>query len=211
MTERVQRGGMRVAKVLDDLVAERMLPDTGIELDAFWKGFESIVDDLTPKNRALLATRDALQEEIDAWHLARRGQTHDPAAYKAFLSEIGYIVPEGGDFEIETANVDPEIATMAGPQLVVPVTIARYALNATNARWGSLYDALYGTDVIDEDRGARKERDGYNRRPRRRRDRWSGPRDFLDSDIVPLTSGQPCRRRRAMRINDGIRWIRARL
>ncbi len=161
MTQRVQRGGLRVAKVLDDLVAERMLPDTGIELDAFWNGFESIVEDLTPKNRALLATRDALQEKIDAWHLARRGEAHDPDAYKAFLAEIGYIVPEGGDFEIGTANVDPEIASVAGPQLVVPVMNARYALNAANARWGSLYDAFYGTDIIDETPG-REKGDSYN-------------------------------------------------
>ena len=161
MTERVQRGGLRVARVLDDLVTERMLPDTGIELDAFWNGFESIVDDLTPKNRALLDTRDALQEKIDAWHLARRGQAHDPDAYKAFLTEIGYIVAEGGDFEIETANVDPEIASVAGPQLVVPVMNARYALNAANARWGSLYDAFYGTDIIDETPG-REKGDSYN-------------------------------------------------
>ena len=150
-----------MAKVLDDLVAERMLPDTGIELDAFWNGFESIVDGLTPKNRALLATRDALQEKIDAWHLARRGEAHDPDAYKAFLTEIGYIVPEGGDFEIGTANVDPEIASVAGPQLVVPVMNARYALNAANARWGSLYDAFYGTDIIDETPG-REKGDSYN-------------------------------------------------
>ena len=185
MTERVQRGGMRVAKVLDDLVAERMLPDTDIELDAFWKGFESIVDGLTPKNRALLATRDALQEKIDAWHLARRGQTHDPAAYKAFLSEIGYIVPEGGDFEIETANVDPEIASVAGPQLVVPVMNARYALNAANARWGSLYDAFYGTDIIDETPG-REKGDRYN--PARGELVVERTARVLD-DIVPLAQG----------------------
>ncbi len=185
MTERVQRGGLRVAKVLDDLVAERMLPDTGIELDPFWKGFESIVDDLTPKNRALLATRDALQEKIDAWHLAGRGQTHDPAAYKAFLSEIGYIVPEGGDFEIETANVDPEIASVAGPQLVVPVINARYALNAANARWGSLYDAFYGTDIIDETPG-REKGDRYN--PARGELVVDRTARVLD-DIVPLARG----------------------
>ena len=185
MTERVQRGGMRVAKVLDDLVAERMLPDTGIELDAFWKGFESIVDDLTPKNRALLATRDALQEQIDAWHLARRGQTHGADAYKAFLSEIGYIVPEGGDFEIETANVDPEIASVAGPQLVVPVMNARYALNAANARWGSLYDAFYGTDIIDETPG-REKGDRYN--PARGELVVERTARVLD-DIVPLAQG----------------------
>jgi malate synthase len=185
MTERVQRGGLRVAKVLDDLVAERMLPDTGIGPDAFWSGFESIVDGLTPKNRALLATRDALQEKIDAWHLARRGQAHDPDAYKAFLTEIGYIVPEGGDFEIETANVDPEIASVAGPQLVVPVMNARYALNAANARWGSLYDAFYGTDIIDETPG-REKGDSYN--PARGELVVERTAHVLD-EVVPLAQG----------------------
>ena len=185
MTERVQRGGLRVARVLDDLVAERMLPDTGIDLHAFWSGFESIVDDLTPKNRALLAKRDALQEQIDAWHLARRGQAHDAAAYKALLSEIGYIVPEGGDFEIGTANVDPEIASVAGPQLVVPVMNARYALNAANARWGSLYDAFYGTDIIDETPG-REKGDSYN--PDRGELVVERTAQVLD-EIVPLAQG----------------------
>ena len=156
MTERVRRGGLEVAKVLDDLVVERMLPGTGIDADAFWSGFESIVTDLTPKNRALLAHRDALQERIDAWHAERRGRKHDAAAYKAFLTEIGYLMPEGGDFEIATADVDPEIARIAGPQLVVPVMNARYALNAANARWGSLYDAFYGTDIIPETPGREK-------------------------------------------------------
>ena len=185
MTERVQRGGLRVAKALDDLVAEKMLPGTGVGLDAFWKGFESIVDDLTPKNRALLATRDALQQQIDAWHLARRGQPHDPDAYKAFLSEIGYIVAEGADFEIGTDNVDPEIASVAGPQLVVPVMNARYALNAANARWGSLYDAFYGTDIIDETPG-REKGNSYN--PARGElvvERTAGVLD----EIVPLARG----------------------
>ncbi|MDE0452091.1 MAG: malate synthase G [Gammaproteobacteria bacterium] len=185
MTERVQRGGLRVAKALDDLVAEKMLPGTGVGLDAFWKGFESIVDDLTPKNRALLATRDALQQQIDAWHLARRGQPHDPDAYKAFLSEIGYIVAEGADFEIGTDNVDPEIASVAGPQLVVPVMNARYALNAANARWGSLYDAFYGTDIIDETPG-REKGNSYN--PARGElvvERTAGVLD----EIVPLAQG----------------------
>ncbi|MDE0225531.1 MAG: malate synthase G [Gammaproteobacteria bacterium] len=185
MTERVQRGGLRVAKALDDLVAEKMLPGTGVGLDAFWKGFESIVDDLTPKNRALLATRDALQQQIDTWHLARRGQPHDPDAYKAFLSEIGYIVAEGADFEIGTDNVDPEIASVAGPQLVVPVMNARYALNAANARWGSLYDAFYGTDIIDETPG-REKGNSYN--PARGElvvERTAGVLD----EIVPLAQG----------------------
>ncbi len=185
MSERVQRGGLRVAKVLDDLVAERMLPDTGIGLDAFWSGFEAVVDDLTPKNRALLATRDALQERINGWHLARRGQAHDPDAYKAFLSQIGYIVAEGGDFEIETANVDPEIASLAGPQLVVPVMNARYALNAANARWGSLYDAFYGTDIIDETPG-REKGDSYN--PARGELVVARTAHVLD-EIVPLAEG----------------------
>ena len=185
MTERVQRGGLRVARVLDDLVAENMLPDTGIELDAFWSGFESIIDDLTAKNRALLATRDALQEQIDAWHLGRRGRPHDPVAYKAFLSEIGYIVAEGGDFEIETDNVDPEIASIAGPQLVVPVMNARYALNAANARWGSLYDAFYGTDIIDETPG-REKGDSYN--PARGELVVERTAKVLDQ-IVPLAEG----------------------
>ena len=185
MTERAQRGGLRVAKVLDDLVAERMLPDTGVDADAFWNGFESIVESLTPKNRALLATRDALQEKIDGWHLARKGQAHDPDAYKAFLTEIGYIVPEGGDFEIETADVDPEIASVAGPQLVVPVMNARYALNAANARWGSLYDAFYGTDIIDETPG-REKGDSYN--PARGELVVARTARVLD-EIVPLAQG----------------------
>ena len=156
MTERIQRGGLQVAKVLDNLVVEGMLPGTGIGADAFWSGFEAVVTDLTPKNRALLAFRDELQAKIDAWHVERRGRAHDAAAYKAFLTEIGYLVPEGGDFEIATANVDDEIARIAGPQLVVPVMNARYALNAANARWGSLYDAFYGTDIIPETPGREK-------------------------------------------------------
>ncbi len=156
MTERIQRGGLQVAKVLDNLVVEGMLPGTGIGADAFWSGFEAVVTDLTPKNRALLAFRDELQAKIDAWHVERRGRAHDAAAYKAFLTEIGYLVPEGGDFEIATANVDDEIARIAGPQLVVPVMNARYALNAANARWGSLYDAFYGTDIIAETPGREK-------------------------------------------------------
>ena len=156
MSDRVQRGGLQVAQPLDDLVAQRMLPDTGLTAKGFWAGFEAIVEALTPKNRALLETRNALQAQIDAWHGQRRGQRHDAAAYKAFLTEIGYLVPEGGAFEIATTQVDPEIATVAGPQLVVPVMNARYALNAANARWGSLYDAFYGTDIIAETPGREK-------------------------------------------------------
>jgi len=150
MTDRVARAGLQVAKVMADFVEERVLPGTGVTAEAFWAGLDALIHDLGPKNRALLARREEMQAKIDAWHVARRGQAHDQATYRAFLEEIGYLLPEGPDFEIETANTDPEIASVPGPQLVVPVTNARYALNAANARWGSLYDALYGTDALGE-------------------------------------------------------------
>jgi malate synthase len=156
MTDRITVGGLHVAAPLHDLIRDEIIPGTGIEPDAFWTAFADIVADLGPRNRALLERRDALQAEIDAWHRERRGQPIDAAAYKAFLQDIGYLEPEGSDFAVTTANLDPEIATIAGPQLVVPVNNARYALNAANARWGSLYDALYGTDAIPEDGGAER-------------------------------------------------------
>ena len=156
MTERVDRHGLQVAKELDDFIVTEALPGTGVTVEGYWSGFSAIVRDLTPRNRALLAKRDRLQARIDAWHRERRGQRHDPAAYRAFLQDIGYLVPEGGEFEIATANVDDEIAHTAGPQLVVPVMNARFALNAANARWGSLYDAFYGTDIIPESPGREK-------------------------------------------------------
>ena len=156
MTERVHRHGLQVAQELDDFIATEAAPGTGVSADRFWAGFAAIVRDLAPKNRALLAKRDQLQAQIDAWHEERRGQAHDAEAYKAFLEDIGYLVDQGEDFAIATTGVDPEIANIAGPQLVVPVMNARFALNAANARWGSLYDALYGTDVIPESPGREK-------------------------------------------------------
>jgi malate synthase len=157
----VDRSGLQVAEELDRLVAEQALPGTGVELEAFWRGFAELLADLVPKNRALLEKRDELQSQIDDWHVARKGQPLDAAAYKAFLQDIGYLVPEPKPFTITTSNVDEEIAVLAGPQLVVPVMNARFALNAANARWGSLYDAFYGTDIFPEDPGREKGR-SYN-------------------------------------------------
>jgi malate synthase len=156
VSQRVERSGLQVAQQLDTLIAEQVLPGTGVELDAFWQGFAQLLADLVPENRALLAKRDELQAQIDDWHLARKGQPLDAAEYKAFLTDIGYLVEEPGPFTITTQNVDDEIARLAGPQLVVPVMNARFALNAANARWGSLYDAFYGTDIFAETPGREK-------------------------------------------------------
>lgn len=156
MTQSVSVGGLQVNAALKALVDTEISPGTGVSPETVWAAFDAIVHEFGPRNRALLAHRDALQAKIDDWHKARKGQPHDAAAYKAFLGEIGYLQPEPADFEIDTANVDTEIREQAGPQLVVPVKNARYALNAANARWGSLYDALYGSDVISEDGGAER-------------------------------------------------------
>ncbi len=148
MAEMTEIAGLKVASELASFVESEALPGTGVDRDAFWAGFASLVAEFQPKNAALLARRGELQAKIDAWHLARKNQPHDHVAYKDFLVEIGYLEPEGEAFEIDTSNIDPEIATVPGPQLVVPITNARYSLNAANARWGSLYDGLYGTDAM---------------------------------------------------------------
>ena len=159
--DHVEVGGLRIARSLFDFVAEEAIPGTGIECTAFWHGYAALVRDLAPRNRQLLDRRDELQRRIDAWHLEHRGKPTDQAAYCAFLRDIGYLEPEPPAFSIETTNVDAEISAIAGPQLVVPVTNARYALNAANARWGSLYDALYGSDAVPEDGNATR-KNGYN-------------------------------------------------
>ena len=182
--QRVTRGGLDVAEVLAEFVEKQALPGTGIAAEAYWAAFGALVRDLAPRNAALLATRDRLQAEIDAWHAAN-GAPSDIADYRAFLSRIGYLAPEPPEFSVTTADIDPEIATICGPQLVVPVTNARYALNAANARWGSLYDALYGTDAIPETDG-RQRGSGYN--PTRGRAVIAWVREFLDV-AAPLADG----------------------
>ncbi len=149
MSDYIERAGIAVDPALAAFVESEVLAPLGHDSGAFWSGFAQLLAEFAPRNRTLLETRERFQQQIDAWHLARRGQPHDAGAYRAFLEDIGYLVPEPGDFTIGTGNVDPEIATMAGPQLVVPVLNARFLLNAANARWGSLYDALYGTDALD--------------------------------------------------------------
>ncbi len=161
MSSRVTRHNLKVDRTLDAFITNEALPRSGVELDAFWRSVADIVSEMTPRNTALLRIRDELQEKIDAWHLERKGSRIDLEEYKAFLYEIGYLVEEGEDFQIDTQNVDPEIAVIAGPQLVVPVLNARFALNAANARWGSAYDAFYGTDIIPERSGTEKG-DAYN-------------------------------------------------
>ncbi|ATL67583.1 malate synthase G [Nocardia terpenica] len=185
MTERIQVGGLQVASVLHAFVENEALPGTGVDSAAFWSGAEAVINDLAPRNRALLAERDEIQGKLDAWHAENPGTGYDKAAYKKFLTDIGYLRPEPADFRIGTENVDDEIATTAGPQLVVPVMNARFAINAANARWGSLYDALYGTDAIPETGGAEKG-SSYNRVRGDKVIEWA--RNFLD-DAVPLITG----------------------
>ena len=185
MADFVEIGGLKVNKELYHLVRDEIVPGTGVNADRFWKSFGEIVRDLAPKNRALLEKRDKLQKQIDQYHLARKGQPFNREEYKTFLKEIGYLVPEGKRFKVTTANVDPEITKIAGAQLVVPLDNARYALNAANARWGSLYDALYGTNVITEEAGAEKG-EFYN--PRRGAKVIAYTEDFLDK-VVSLKRG----------------------
>lgn len=179
MPDMIEVDGLKVADELKRFIDEEALPGTGIEPEAFWSAFSDILNSMAPRNRSLLAERERLQTAIDDWHLQRRGKTIDMKEYQAFLREIGYIVPEGPDFRIETENVDPEIALVPGPQLVVPLMNARYTLNAANARWGSLYDALYGTDAM----GDAPEGSGYDRARGARVVSWA--KGFLDG-VAPL-------------------------
>jgi malate synthase len=189
MTERTACNGLQVATSLYRFIEDKVLPGTGIDSAGFWKGFDAIVHDLAPKNAALLAERDRLQVELDNWHRANPGPIKDVPAYRAFLQKIGYLVPRQKDVKVTTTNVDAELALQAGPQLVVPILNARYALNAANARWGSLYDALYGTDAIPETDGATKagaNGEGYN--PVRGAKVIAFARNFLDQ-AAPLAKG----------------------
>src|SRR6202050_5517188 len=183
--ERVAVANLQVAKVLHDFIVDEVLPGLGIKALAFWEGLDRLLDRFGPVNRALLRKRDTLQAQIDEWYGARHGQTVDAGAQKTFLEQIGYLLPEGSPFAVDTANVDDEIAAVAGPQLVVPVSNARYALNAANARWGSLYDALYGSDAIPRDGAATRAGGFYTIRGA---GGGARPRPILD-DAVPLAKG----------------------
>ena len=198
MSERLTVGGLNVAQDLYDFINKEVLPGTGIEADALWDGINALMAEMAPRNRALLAKRQEIQEQIDAWHRERQGQAIDMEAYQAFLRDIGYLLPEGEDFSVETANVDEEIASIAGPQLVVPIMNARYALNAANARWGSLYDALYGTDAISQDEGAEI---GKTYNPARGAKVVAWAKALLD-DVAPLAEGS-WTNATGLRIEDG--------
>ena len=196
--DRIGVSGLQVARELHAFIEREALPGTGVSADTFWSGLASLLRDLAPRNAELLSRRDALQQQIDDWHLAHRGKAFDAGEYEAFLREIGYLEPEPGAFEVATANVDPEIATIAGPQLVVPVSNARYALNAANARWGSLYDALYGTDALPETDDANRG-GGYN--PARGAKVVARARQVLD-EAAPLAAGSHADAT-AYRVSDG--------
>ena len=185
MTPRTKAGDLQVATELYDFINREVLPDTGVDAGRFWKGFSSLVTELAPRNAALLAERERLQAELDTWHAANPGPIQDMRAYRAFLEGIGYLVPVPAKAKITTTRVDAELAVQAGPQLVVPILNARYALNAANARWGSLYDALYGTDVIAETKGLEKGK-GYNPKRGAKVIEWA--RHVLDR-CAPLKKG----------------------
>ena len=185
MTQRIHVGDLQVAAELHDFINREVLPEVGVDQGRFWKGFSAIVTELAPKNAALLAERERLQAELDTWHRANPGPVQDVRAYRAFLEGIGYLVPVPAKARISTSKVDAELARQAGPQLVVPITNARYALNAANARWGSLYDALYGTDVIAETKGLERGK-GYNARRGAKVVQWA--RHVLDR-TAPLKNG----------------------
>ncbi|MEL0178118.1 MAG: malate synthase G [Deltaproteobacteria bacterium] len=183
--KRVTIGSLSIDPSLEALVREEIMPGLGLDAEDFWNSFSHILNDLTPRNRELLEKRDRIQQQIDDWHLNRMGKPHDPQAYQEFLRSIDYLVPEGPDFKITTTGVDPEISQIPGPQLVVPVSNARYALNAANARWGSLLDAAYGTDVIPETEGAER---GISYNPRRGEKVFEFVHGVLDAS-APLAEG----------------------
>ena len=195
MLHRTSVAGMSVAEELFDFIESQVLPGLSVTSDQFWTGLSKLTHELGPKNRALLAERETMQAKIDQWHINNRGEKHDPAKYRAFLTEIGYIVAEPDEFEISTKNVDPEIASIPGPQLVVPIMNARYALNAANARWGSLYDAMYGTNAI----GDLPLSAVYNAARGKRVIAWT--KDYLDR-VVPLAQGSHAKVDRYKIIND---------